>query len=61
MTMMVLIAILVKVNHISMPDDMMMVVINGNDNNSPSDDKLINQNTNDSYYLKMIKIYSRIV
>ena len=49
---MVLIAILVKVNHISMPDDVMMVVINDNDNNSPSDDKLINQNTNDSYYWK---------
>ena len=50
MTMMVLIAILVKVNHISIADDMMMVVINDNDNNSPSDDKLINQNTNDCYY-----------
>ena len=29
---------------------MIMVVNNDNDNNSLSDDKLINQNTNDSYY-----------
>ena len=29
---------------------MMMTVNNDNDNNSASDDKLINQNTNDSYY-----------
>ena len=29
---------------------MIMVVNNDNDNNSLSDDKLINQNTSDSYY-----------
>ena len=29
-----------------------MTVNNDNDNNSASDDKLINQNTNDSYYWK---------
>ena len=29
---------------------MIMVVNNDNDNNSLSDDKLLNQNTNDSYY-----------